>query len=69
MSVLVTRMIIIAGVLLMSFLAHTPGHPVLAQEATPASSSTAISTDWPMYRGNPARTGGLASEPLVFTST
>src|SRR5215211_159852 len=60
MSVFVARVVIIVGVLLTCSLAHTPGRPILAQEATPASASAAMSADWPMYRGNPARTGEMA---------
>jgi eukaryotic-like serine/threonine-protein kinase len=64
MSVLVARMVIIVGVLLTSLLAHTPGRSVLAQEATPPSSRTAMSAGWPMYRGNPARTGEMSGSGL-----
>jgi hypothetical protein len=53
----VTRIMIVAAVLVIGPFAGGPNRAVLAQEATPASAAT--TADWPMFRGNPARTGSM----------
>src|SRR5215217_3695911 len=57
MSVLVSRMVIVTIIVLMSLGVGSPHRGALAQEATPASA--AATADWPMFRGNPARTGSV----------
>src|SRR5215213_9916932 len=57
MSVLVSRTVIVTVIVLMSLSVSSLHRRALAQEATPADAAT--TTDWPMFRGNPARTGAM----------
>ena len=57
MSVLVSRTVIVTAIVLMSLSVSSLHRVAFAQEATPADAAT--TTDWPMFRGNPARTGAM----------
>src|SRR5215217_8220747 len=57
MSVLVSRMVVVTFIVLMSLGVASPHRGALAQEATPTSA--AATADWPMFRGNAARTGAV----------
>jgi len=65
MSVLVSRMVIVAVMVLVSLGVGSPQRPTLAQEATPADAAT--TTGWPMFRGNPARTGSMPGTGPIGT--
>src|SRR4051794_41224761 len=52
----VTRILIVTAVLVIGPVAGGPRRVVLAQDSTPTSAATA---EWPMFRGNPARTGAM----------
>src|SRR5690242_16375513 len=45
---------------LVMFLPWMQASPAVAQEATPVPAAAITQTDWPMYRGNAARSGNMA---------